>query len=177
MSAEADMLIQLAEARISQDLRVNEQTTTTDLTIPSGESRVALPADFLEMRSVAGTYKWRPVSTMVLEEARSSGSTDFIYSIRGGFLYLPYMATENIVLTLTYYARWAPIATSGGNWLLTNYPGVYLWRALAEGAVYRMDDAQIPICESKYRQEVEAVKASDNNASYAGAELQCPESV
>lgn len=114
-------------------LRTGYQETTTTLTCTPGTQTVALPTDWLETRriyiTVSGVRRelqGRPVAPISTVEAAQVQSIPETYYITGSSLYLVPIPYQAFTITLDYYTKVGPLATSSTNWLLTAAPIVYL---------------------------------------------------
>lgn len=170
LATPAATFVQLAEARLLAELRLNRWTTTTTLTVPAGLTSVALPADFVEGRGLTGgSFDWTAVTPERLARLTEDGSETHSYSIFDGELHVPYAPTEDLELALTYY--YAPEALSDSNttnWVLTNQPAVYLFLALAEAALYVGTEAmtqKAAIYEGRARAAMDALRQLDSAGS------------
>lgn len=169
LSAQIPNFVQMAEARLARDVRSGKLIGTGTLTITTGNSSVAMPSDFAAGVAVAGTggaYTFVPPAT--LTELAAQGLGERCYSIFGAALRVPMAVTSDAVFSITYYAKPAALsADADTNALLTDYPGLYLYCALAEGAVFLADDARVPLWEAKYRKELEDLRTATWGENFA----------
>lgn len=176
MGAIAPTLIQLAEARIAREFRLQNQVTVTTLT--ANAASIALPADFLEFKALvyadySPAVKIGTLEKVLDERARISGDRPTTAVVAGGQLQLGPVPGSSYTINAAYYARFPALsADTDTNWLLTNYPSVYLFAALAEAQPYMMDDARIALWEGKYAQERESLKLADKMAEFGGNGLE-----
>lgn len=154
LDGRADTFIQLFEAEFTSDpeMRTYEMEEIDTHTITAAAS--ALPSGFLEMirlqiTSVANTPNRvleyvTPQRAAILDAQQASNSAGIVryYTVLASQIFLcpqrwfPTGAT----LEMAYY-KFAPLATASGgvNWLLTNYPNLYLYGSLMQAAAY-IDD-------------------------------------
>lgn len=65
------------------------------------------------------------------------------------------------------YKDFAPLSDSNtSNWILADYPDIYLYGALMEAAPYLHDDARVTIWAQLYAASVSALKGSVSNADF-----------
>ena len=122
-------IVTMAERRLNQELRTNDQVTDATVTIASNSG--TLPTNYLEMIRV-GT-----VSRPYLEVY--SGDLDtalgfYEYAIEGSTIKV---AADDGSLPIKYYAALSTLANSltATNWLLTIAPDVYLYATLSEALI------------------------------------------
>lgn len=172
MATPAATFVVLAEERL-QDLKLNRFTTSATLTVTAGQSSVALPADYLEGRGLAGgSWDWTLCTPeQLIRTAEGSGEVHS-YAIYGGNLVLPYAPTEDLDLTLAYFQTLDPLSDSNTtNWVLTYHPGAYLWLALAEAALYVGNEAKRLVFESRAQLALEALRQRDVAGSTFAASM------
>lgn len=140
LTASLPDFVALAEARFNRELRTRYQESSVTGT---AATTVSLPADFLEVRSLSIVQSWgdkilRPVT---LTEAREAGYTDTpaMYALTGTSVVIAPTPSTTMTYRLDYYSKIPALSTAGVNWLLTNYPDIYLYGALFEAAVFLRD--------------------------------------
>lgn len=129
-----DTFIQLCEGDLNRVLRTRHQLTTATLTLDS-DSKASLPADYLEARNaVALTTPRRRLEQVApdyVENVYPSRQSGYprVYVIEGSeILVLPETASN---VEFTYFAKIPALSESNTtNWLLTQFPNVYLYGAL-----------------------------------------------
>jgi hypothetical protein len=141
----ADTLITLGESRINVALRLRRNITS--LLVDNGKDEVtsyALPDDFLEVDRVLGPdgvpllYRSQDqVSTLQNTEGVQYDACT--YSIDGNFLIFSEPITT---FELSYYAKLQPLESTDTNWLYALAPGLYLYSALIEAAVFSKESEQ-----------------------------------
>lgn len=121
-----DRLTKLAEARFNREVRHAEQVTTATVTVASGTGE--LPSDLVELIGVydGNGYEYTQQPLQAVQPANSG-----FYAIRAGNL-----LASDADYTVQYYAAIPTITASlvGTNWLLAQFPEVYLYGALAEAS-------------------------------------------
>lgn len=172
LDTSAITFVQLAESRLKRELRLNRLTASATLTILAGQSSVALPTDYLQGRSVVGTLEWDFKSPDILAQMAAAASTEYVYSIYGGNLVVPYVPAANVTVKVIYYQALVALANdSDTNWILTEHPGVYLWAALSEASTYTVDKGQTATFEGKFRDVMETLRQADEQSSHFAAAL------
>ena len=122
-----------AEAMFNRELRVPQMETEVDLNVV-GEA-TALPADFLALRSIYQegapdrTLKsYSPAGLRELYDGRSG--TPEAYALENGNIIIGPVGAAS--LTVLYFAKVPPLTESSPtNWLLVDYPDLYLHQTLA----------------------------------------------
>lgn len=141
LTAKIPDFITLAEAHFNREIRTREMTGAVGLTLVNGVA--TLPTDFLEWVNV----QWIGVRSRDLRYAepdseawrfryRPNGDPS-MFGIFGSVVSIRPILAGNIVLT--YYQQLSTITINNGNWLLTKYPDLYVYRTLAEAYLYQKD--------------------------------------
>lgn len=168
--------IQLAEARISRELRLRSQITLTTLTASGGS--VSLPANFLEFKALVYADDATPIRIGSLEQVLSdrasiSGYRPKFCMVTGDAIQFGPSADSSYAINAAYYAKFDALSgDSDTNWLLTNHPGVYLWAACSEAAPWMLNDERVVVWETKYAQDVQALKDADKASEFGGTGLE-----
>lgn len=122
-----------AEAMFNRELRVPQMETQDDIVTASEETD--LPADFLALRSVyhegAPDRLLKSFSPAGLRDLyRGRSGTPEAYAIENRRIVLGPVGQAS--LTILYYARIPPLTeVNPSNWLLLDYPDLYLHQTLA----------------------------------------------
>lgn len=169
--------IKIAEARITTDLRINDQLTTSTLSTVAGTQTVALPTDWLEFLSLS--INGEPMEYLTAdcireradEGANGSPRTPTMYAIEGANLILSPTPDTVYTIDIRYYAKVPALASNATNWLLTKYPNIYLYGALVSGAQFTMNDERANYWGTLYTQAIQVAKASDVRALSSGSPL------
>lgn len=152
-------LVAMAEADLNQKLRCRQQVATETLIFNEGEAQ--LPADYLEMIALYDPNGC-PIRQGNFVEAKRGCS----YAVDGNYAYLGNYTGER---DATYYARIKPLkcAPAHSNWLLNDYPEVYLYAVSIQAAKYLRDMevalATAPLLENALK----SLKISDDRARWA----------
>ena len=133
--------VRMAELKLDRELRLRDQEASDDLTTDS-DGEVALPTDFLEVRSIYVTGS-PPIIIPALSEDNSireyTAGTARGFIIEGDTLRIRPAAVATV--RLNYFSSIPALETSTNqvNWLLTKYPDIYLYTTIFEAAVYTGD--------------------------------------
>ena len=168
----------MAESRIARDLRVLSQISPATLTVTAGNRLVAVPSGWLQFDNLS--LMTNPVANLSLVSLDQM-DTQFpdgigpeaprVYAMSGTNIVLAPTPDIGYTLTASYFSRFPALATAGGNWLLTNFPNVYLFAVLAEACAYAQDDERAPLWNKRYNEEVEQVQFVDDRGAQSGSML------
>lgn len=170
--------VTIAESRIARDLRARKQLTSATLATVGGTRNVALPTDWLQFDSVvvgtnpAVSAQFAPIEHLNIRYPDSVWSgIPVVYSIDGDNMVFGPTPDDVYTITASYFARFPDLATNSTNWLLTNFPNVYLYACLREGALYTMNKDAAAAWHELYKAAVQEVQASDDAATHSGSAL------
>lgn len=154
-------LIAMAEADLNRKLRCRQQIRTESLVFEDGYAQ--LPADYLEMISF-GDSICRPLRQATIADAqRGNGyAVDAQGVICGGF-----SGERNA----TYYGKITPLKCSPAcsNWLLNDYPDIYLYAAGLQAAKF-LKDAELAIATDQLLSgAMQDMRIADERARWAQA--------
>lgn len=168
--------IALAEAQLNRRLRVRSQVTTT--TLSATARTVALPADYLELKSLdisaSPRVKLKAVSLEQsdLYDLGATTGEPRIFAISGANLVLAPTPQSTYTLNIVYYAKipaLSDVATT--NWLLTAHPDIYLYGALRQAAAFMLDDARVPAWVAAQEQAITELEQLSEYAEYSGTAI------
>ena len=167
-----------AESRIARDLRIRKQVANTTLTTVSGTQYVTLPSDFLEIENI-GLSSTSPPATLsvvtpeIMDRKYPAGfntGQPLVYALLGDKIQFGPTPDAAYTVSLDYYQRFAAVSTAT-NWLLTNYPMVYMAGALAEGCMYLRDTEGVQMWAGRYQAEVKQIQDTDDEALRSGSAM------
>ncbi|MDE2100268.1 MAG: hypothetical protein KGL39_23660 [Patescibacteria group bacterium] len=168
--------IALAEARMNGDIRSRSMETKTSLAVTSGNNIVATPSDMLEMRriQVIGSpntvLDYRSPDEIASDYQTGQTGTPQVFTVIGANLELQPIPDAAYTLELSYIQRIPSLSASNTtNWLLTNWPNVYLFGALIQAQPYMINDPRIATFEKFYQDGVNAINSID---WYSGSTMQ-----
>lgn len=172
-------LVTLAEARIARDLRLRTQIVTTTVTTTANTATLALPAGWLEFENL--TLTTTPGRQLTYETPEQldqrfplgqGTARPAAYTIIGTNMIFGPIPDSAYPIEMVYYKKWDVLASFGTNWLLNNYPSIYLNASLAEASAFLdQDDNRIARWEAKYRAEVKSLQTTDDTAIRSGSVL------
>lgn len=162
-------LIAVAESQISQRLDARLQDTVSTLSTVSGTETVALPVDVLSVRSLTVTSS-NPVialdyvtpEKLRIDYAYRTSGMPMVYALAGSNVYLAPTPDAVYTLTIVYKARVPALSDSvTTNYVLTYYPDVYLYGALANAGPYIEDNARVTQWKQAFQMAIDGVNAVD----------------
>lgn len=158
-------LTQMAESWLNRQLRVRQQITSVAVTFVDGVA--PLPADFAEMLHVyttcGGTLNSAPLSAF-----QRPGSVYSSYEINGTSLLIRSVQGDR---DIAYYAKLPTLTASPTttNWLLDQYPEVYLYAVGIEAAKFLQDVDRAQATDVLLRQAVQSVRIDDERARWSNS--------
>ena len=178
LTSKIPTFVTLAELRLSRDLRTRKMLTSASTTMTSGDGKVELPADFLEMRNIYTQGNPRmPVTYLspsaFMRDARADESgLPVFYTVLGAeFEFAPKPDTA-YVLEMLYFAKPTSMSDSvSSNAFLANYPDVLLYASLLEAEPYLINDARVATWADLYNRAIQNINSSDQNSEYSGVPL------
>ena len=171
MNAIAPDLIALAEAEFNRVLRCPEMEVRATSTM-TGEA-LALPADFIGLRSISSdNAQFQPssIDDVLTLPTSYTGSPKYVAVSDGQFFFRPVPSSGEV--EIVYYQK-IPALTAGSptNWLMTKYPDLYLFAALAQAEFYNWNDARLPLVKARTEELMEQVNQAAQKERYGGRTL------
>lgn len=169
---EIPMFIELAEARIRRDLR--ERSMQVRAEADCYAEYFKLPCDWVQtVRVQADDRVLRLIDAFNIDRVTLTGPTRFYRHVESNLQLLPAPSEKHgSRLILEYLAEVSKLSDeSPTNWLLEQYPDIYLYSALLSATSYLHDDARIPIWSQAYGEAVSAANMASDRAEYSGSAL------
>lgn len=164
--------ISLGEARLNRDLDLRVMETETALTLPIGQTSVALPAGFLSPIQLwwSDAIGKRPLRYIASGQVWPVTSTGDIYdwTITAGNIDFPRPCNEVGSLVLRYRKAFALSDAEPTNWLLTNAPDAYLAASVLEAGPYLRDDGLFAVWEARYQRAIDDVNTKEARSKSLG---------
>ena len=164
--------IALFESDFNSQMRVRQMETETSQVSTAGY--LTHPTSWLEWKNIRGTqggvqYSLEPVTDEVGVAITGGDSTPArYYKTTGSRTYL-YPSASGVTYPCIYFAGVA--LTSGTNWLLTAYPGAYLYGTLLQAVAAGMDDARVGLWATAYEAILERIRKDSRRGSFGGQAL------
>ena len=173
--------ITLTESRLNRELRVREMVNTdTSTTTVSGTQSYSLPSGFLEASAVI--YQSNPYRTLRFmangdfyrqyNVTQTSGLPTF-FTIVGEKILLGVAPDSAKTLQIDFYKTLTPLSESNTtNSILTNYPELYLYGALAESSPFLMQDERLNTWAGLYKEALANANLSSQKGSITSSPMQ-----
>jgi len=167
LTAEIPDYITLAEKKIVKLLKLRGQETETTLTPNSGDSTVALPADFGSPIALWNTLddprtKISQVMPDALAYEDTPGVPDF-WAIDGANIRFDCALDGAIPFALRYVKAFELSTSNPTNFVLTEWPDVYLYGALTEGFLAVFDEQRASVWQGKFQAALEVARTTAND--------------
>ena len=173
LSSQIPDFIQLAQTRMSRDLRTEKMLKVATASITSGDGTVAVPSDMLEVREIH--IQGNPVVRVAYQSpdlffkdglTTTSGISVFFTMLGSEFQFAP-VPNGSQTVQILYYAQPTFISTTtASNLYLANYPDALLYATLAEAEPYLMNDNRIQTWSALYDRAIANIKTSDLGQTY-----------
>lgn len=173
--------ITLTESRLNRELRVREMVNTdTSTTTVAGTQSYSLPSGFLEASAVI--YQSNPYRTLRFmangdfyrqyNVTQTSGLPTF-FTIVGEKILLGVAPDSAETLQIDFYKTLTPLSESNKtNTILTNYPELYLYGALAESSPFLMQDERLNTWAGLYKEALANANLSSQKGSITSSPMQ-----
>lgn len=169
--------IDFAEAEFNRSLRVRQMVSRAEAVIDTRFS--AVPADFVEAKDlviVTGTpvtplkfVTQQEAAQIRSEELTAAGKPQYFSVVGGQFEMIPTPDSEYSV-EMSYFAKIDSLEDDADtNWLLTDYPDLYLYTSLMHSAPYLKDDERTVVWANLATKAREELIARDTSASFNGS--------
>ena len=172
LSEQIPMCIELAEARISRDLRERNMQVRAEAMVYSEYMR--MPCDWVEtIRVIADDRILRLADQFNIERVKLTGPVAFYRHVEDKFQFLPAPSNkEGSRVVVEYLAEVSKLTDEAPtNWLLDKYPDIYLYGALLAATSYLQDDQRIPLWTQAYGEAVRSANMASDRAEYSGSAL------
>lgn len=178
LTATIPTFIRLAEARIDRDMRHWRQELRGTLSLTS--QYTALPATFLQpirlQLTDGATSEVAPISVAQMMQMRADRADTpgrpTHYALTAGQIELLPTPDDTYAAAMVYYGRLPALSVSNTtNWLLTEAPDAYLYGSLIHAAPYLKDDARLMVWESLFKQSLDMLNSSSEDAKWGGSGL------
>lgn len=162
--------ISITENKLSRVLRAAQQQTQV---IANAVFPIAIPSDLQDViaLSVLVGSRYKSLEYLPGNKVHHNKGTAFGYSVLNNKFILEPASENALDYKLDYYAKIPALSdVNPSNWLLTKYPGVYLYGSLVQASLYMVDDERVGIWKAQFEEEVNLINL-DNNALAARGSL------
>jgi hypothetical protein len=167
-TANTDLFIALAEAKMFDDLLPRSFESEESLTLTQGQNYVALPTGYISPIAL-----WLVVDSerVLLEPAlpqelpyHTDATEPRWWAIDGANIRFDCPAGEAYTAYLRMMKSSALSASNTTNYLLTKRPDIYLAGCMIQYAIWARDDNEVGKWSALYKDRVDSFKASENRA-------------
>ena len=173
-----DVFIDNAEAEFNSIIRHRKMIKRVTADIDSHFTR--LPSDFLEATNLQlntnPAVLLRQASAETIDATRIAngdvtGTPEF-YAIIGDTLEVVPRPSGTMTLEISYYSKIPALnQTTTTNWLIEDYPNIYLYGAMKHGLIFLMDDERLPVIAGNLAVDLERLNTEADRASFSGNSL------
>lgn len=168
LNAKVPVFIQLGEAYLNRKLRTMDMETRSTASISTTSRYLALPTRFVEMVSLSmlDGDNWEEltfVDSSVLRENVASETIQAkptLYTIKDE-LEFDSVSDQAYTLEMHYYKQY-DIAADTTNWLLTNYPDLYMYASFTAAEMYLKNDNRVGGIKSLMAEAVRDLNISES---------------
>lgn len=172
------IFVTAADSRICDDVKIRAMEKALSLTLTAGDSDVTYPVDCIRLKSALYIvdddvrYQLTQESEEYLlgrytNTASTNTGQPVCFYLGGEKLYFNIIADQDYALQGTYYARLGLSSTSTTNWLLTNYPMIYVYGALIEAETFVAGDPRR--WEAMYEEQLARVRRGSVRERFAAS--------
>jgi hypothetical protein len=167
--------IELCESKLKRKLRHWKMEKRATANTVVGQRTLALPSDFLEMRAIK--LNTDPVVTLeyltptVLNYSSTSTGTPHYYSIISNEVHFELTPAEVFEVELYYYAFENLSGSGDSNWILEEYPDIYLYGSLLEAESFLKNDIRLQVWKMGFDEALAQLNKSGRISSVSGAPL------
>mgnify|MGYP003126346131 FL=1 len=179
LTAVIPTFIQLAESQINRDIRHYEMEARSNAEQDAGDEYMQTPANWLENIRAhvtgTGTSPLDLISRQAMADKRAgaedtTGRPQYYAMADGQFQLYPTPDAE-YTIELLFYEKIPALASNTTNWLVEEYPDIYLYGSLIHSAPYLQEDARTTVWAQMYAAAVLRLNESSDNARYSGSGL------
>jgi len=173
LSAQIPDFIQMAQYRMTRDLKTEKMLKVATATSTGGDGTISFPTDFLEIRDIH--IKGNPPIRLEYQtpdlffrngQTTLSGLPHYYTMLGTEFQFAP-IFDSTMTVQILYYAQPTFISTTtSSNLYLANYPDALLYATLAEAEPYLMNDARTATWSSLYDRAIANIKTNDLGSTY-----------
>lgn len=160
--------IALAESRIQRSLLARAQEVETELTMAPGSRYVALPSDFDSPRALwlKANLPREELPQVLPEQLTGSNTSGYpeAWAVDGSNLAFDKPASSAWLLDFRYCKPLSLSDSTPTNYILTNYPDVYLFGSLVELHGYTFSGEQSAMCEARFQAAIRDASDAENES-------------
>ena len=175
LASQIPTFIQLTEARLNRDIRHWRQEKRAQAQV-TGE-RFPLPCDWLEtIKVIADGKPLRLADAFEVDRVDHAAQRAFVanhfYRHTGDELELIPASDGPVDFEIEYVAKVPSLSDEQPtNWLLEEFPDVYIYGAMLQVAPFLHDDQRIAVWTQAYGEAVSSANISSDKSKYSGSAL------
>jgi len=175
LASQIPTFIKLTEARINRDVRHWRMTKRAEAQV-TGE-RFPLPCDWVSTVQVKANGKpLRLADAFQVDSVDHAAQRAFVanhfYRHTGDELELVPASDGPVDFEIEYVAKVPSLSDEEPtNWVLEEFPDVYVYGAMLQVAPFLHDDQRLPLWTQAYGEAVSAANISSDRAKYSGSAL------
>jgi len=158
--------IHLAESRLKRLLRLRMNETEAHLTSTIGSQYITLPEDY-GVPVALWLEAWIPRTELIYRNPEQIGYIPIAnypqyWTIDGSRLAFNCPANNVYPFTFRYGKKNTLSSVNSTNWLLTEFPDVYLYGALTAAAPFLMEDGRLAMWKTLFEESMQEVQEHEN---------------
>lgn len=169
--------IALAESQIGKDVRIRQMEKRVSASISTEYYDV--PTDLIKIRNIQiNTTPYLTVLEYLTPEqmdqflATNNTGVPYYFTIIGEEFQFKPIPDQTYTAEVAYFARLTAFSGDNDtNWLLTNYPDIYLYGTLIAAEPYVDNDKEIQKWSALYNRGVQAANKQDKESRFSGTTL------
>jgi hypothetical protein len=170
LTARIPEFIELAEAEIRRTIRT-KHTTEIEVTTVVGDGDYTLPSDIQGIKDVyikspaASAGSLDSIGAGLLynnrREFRADNQRPRLYALQDTTLLVSPLPDDIYTIGLEVERAFVELATTPTNYVLDDYPDVYLYGALVHSAPYLHEDERVQTWDSRFSRAIEQLKQDE----------------
>lgn len=169
LTASLDTFVQLAEKRINRLLDVRETEVEAELSMTIGSRYVAFPSDAkyplkVWMKASLPREELMQTTAQQIESDTAQGVPSY-WAVDGANIAFNCPADQAYDFDLRYVQNNELTALAPTNYILTNYPDVYLFGSLVEACTFTGDPNTASMYEGRFQQAIQDAKNNESRAT------------
>lgn len=165
--------IRLAEDKVYATLDSNEQDAKTVLATVANLETLTQPTDLIDVRSLSitnngttGKLSYLAPDQLASQYSDSTTGVPRVYTLIGRSFYFRPIPSAVYSVNLVYVSRLATLSNSNTtNWLLANYPLIYLYASLEQFNMYIKDLESASANEQEWQRVAKGINSLDARES------------
>lgn len=180
LNAAIPSFIALCEAEVNSDDRFRVLKSVVRATAPVADQYLPVPSDYISMQNfrileAPPSGRIELVTLTQMDDLRTRlqpTGTPKYYAVLSDEMELLPAPDQVYTAQMIYYAKVPPLSpTNQTNWLLANYPHIYLYGSLLQAAPYLKDDPRIATWRALYDAAATNIDVSSDRGQFSGSTM------